>query len=155
MRKATAFRGRSEQDRSALCPACCFLILETFRWNVSNGIFLSRNQRTRHAVSLQDESYHYFVAEIQNVSRETFFVRDIPLKISFTVLWTRTPHFFFPRPIFPQIFFTGNLLLFSPKRAILFSISRVPFSAPERRFFYEALRRHLALGTGACRGAGR
>ncbi|WP_302586830.1 hypothetical protein, partial [uncultured Ruminococcus sp.] len=33
-----AFRGRSEQDRSALCPVCCFLILETFRWNVSNGL---------------------------------------------------------------------------------------------------------------------
>ena len=25
-----------------------------------------------------DESYHYFVAEIQNVSRETFFVREYP-----------------------------------------------------------------------------
>ena len=41
VRKATAFRGRSEQDRSALCPACCALILETFRWNVSNGICLN------------------------------------------------------------------------------------------------------------------
>ena len=38
VRKATAFRGRSEQDRSALCPACCATILETFRRNVSNGI---------------------------------------------------------------------------------------------------------------------
>ena len=54
MRKATAFRGRSEQDRSALCPACCAMILETFRWNVSNGVFLDINRRTRHAVSLQD-----------------------------------------------------------------------------------------------------
>ena len=36
--RKTAFRGRSEQDRSALCPACCALILETFRRNVSNGI---------------------------------------------------------------------------------------------------------------------
>ncbi|WP_293601803.1 hypothetical protein, partial [Ruminococcus sp. CAG:330] len=47
---------------------------------------------------------------------------------------------FFLSPSYISIdFFTGNLLLFSPKRAILFSISRVPFSAPERRFFYEAL----------------
>ena len=48
----TAFRGRSEQDRSALCPACCYMILKTFRQNVFNGIPLSRNRRTRHAVSL-------------------------------------------------------------------------------------------------------
>ena len=40
VRKATAFRGRSEQDRSALCPACCALVLETFRRNVFNGICL-------------------------------------------------------------------------------------------------------------------
>ena len=40
VRKATAFRGRSEQDRSALCPVCGIVGLETFRWNVSNGIFL-------------------------------------------------------------------------------------------------------------------
>ena len=53
MRKATAFRGRSEQDRSALFAVCCYVILETFRWNVSNGISLCRNRRTRHAVSLQ------------------------------------------------------------------------------------------------------
>ena len=38
VRKAAAFRGRSEQDRSALCPACCATILETFRRNVFNGI---------------------------------------------------------------------------------------------------------------------
>ena len=63
--------------------------------------------------------------------------------------------FFLPPSHISIDFFTGNLLLFSQKRAILFSISRVPFSAPERRFFYEALRGHLALGTGACRGAGR
>ena len=44
MRKATAFRGRSEQDRSALCPACSSLILETFRWNVFNGIYLDINR---------------------------------------------------------------------------------------------------------------
>ncbi|WP_293601728.1 hypothetical protein, partial [Ruminococcus sp. CAG:330] len=31
-------RGRSEQDRSALYPACCATILETFRRNVFNGI---------------------------------------------------------------------------------------------------------------------
>ena len=37
MRKATAFRGRSEQDRSALCAGCCALVLKTFRWNVFNG----------------------------------------------------------------------------------------------------------------------
>ncbi len=53
VRKATAFRGRSEQDRSALFAVCCYVILETFRWNVSNGISLCRNRRTRHAVSLQ------------------------------------------------------------------------------------------------------
>ena len=41
VRKATAFRGRSEQDRSALCPACNALSLKTFRWNVFNGIFLA------------------------------------------------------------------------------------------------------------------
>ena len=41
VRKAIAFRGRSEQDRSALCPACSTATLETFRWNVSNGIFLA------------------------------------------------------------------------------------------------------------------
>ena len=40
VRKATAFRGRSEQDRSALCFVCCIMILETFRWNVSNASFL-------------------------------------------------------------------------------------------------------------------
>ncbi len=49
----TAFRGRSEQDRSALCPACCYMILKTFRQNVFNGNPLSRNRRTRHAVSLR------------------------------------------------------------------------------------------------------
>ena len=38
VRKATAFRGRSEQDRSALFPACCSLILKTFRRNVFNGL---------------------------------------------------------------------------------------------------------------------
>ena len=31
-----AFRGRSEQDRSALCPTCCAVILKTFRQNVFN-----------------------------------------------------------------------------------------------------------------------
>ena len=41
VRKATAFRGRSEQDRSALCAACSTMILKTFRWNVFNGVFLS------------------------------------------------------------------------------------------------------------------
>ncbi len=41
VRKATAFRGRSEQDRSALCPACSTATLKTFRWNVFNGIFLA------------------------------------------------------------------------------------------------------------------
>ena len=41
VRKATAFRGRSEQDRSALCPVCNTLILKTFRWNVFNGISLA------------------------------------------------------------------------------------------------------------------
>ena len=41
VRKATAFRGRSEQDRSALFPVCCADILKTFRWNVFNGIFLA------------------------------------------------------------------------------------------------------------------
>ena len=41
VRKATAFRGRSEQDRSALCPICCAVVLKTFRWNVFNGIFLA------------------------------------------------------------------------------------------------------------------
>ena len=38
VRKATAFRGRSEQDRSALFPARYALILKTFRRNVFNGI---------------------------------------------------------------------------------------------------------------------
>ena len=52
VRKATAFRGRSEQDRSALCAACSTMILKTFRWNVFNEISLCRNRRTRHAVSL-------------------------------------------------------------------------------------------------------
>ncbi|WP_301843809.1 hypothetical protein, partial [uncultured Ruminococcus sp.] len=37
VRKATAFRGRSEQDRSALCPAYSSLILKIFQWNVFNG----------------------------------------------------------------------------------------------------------------------
>ena len=46
VRKATAFRGRSEQDRSALCAACSTMILKTFRWNVFNGISLCRNRRT-------------------------------------------------------------------------------------------------------------
>ena len=45
--------GGANKTAPPLCPACCFLILETFRWNVSNGIFLSRNRRTRHTVSLQ------------------------------------------------------------------------------------------------------
>ena len=53
VRKATAFRGRSEQDRSALFAACSTMILKTFRWNVFNGISLCRNRRTRLAVSLQ------------------------------------------------------------------------------------------------------
>ena len=39
-----------------MCPACCAAILETFRWNVSNGLFLSRDWRTRHAVSLRNIS---------------------------------------------------------------------------------------------------
>ena len=42
VRKATAFRGRSEQDRSALCPACSTATLETFRWNVFNGMCLTQ-----------------------------------------------------------------------------------------------------------------
>ncbi len=40
VRKAIAFRGRCEQDRSALCPVYSADILETFRWNVSNGMCL-------------------------------------------------------------------------------------------------------------------
>ena len=44
VRKATAFRGRSEQDRSALCPACCAVILKTFRWNVFNTFSRFSNQ---------------------------------------------------------------------------------------------------------------
>ena len=51
VRKATAFRGRSEQDRSALFAACSTMILKTFRWNVFSGISLCRNRRTRRAVS--------------------------------------------------------------------------------------------------------
>ena len=37
VRKAIAFRGRSEQDRSALFPACCIATLKMFLWNVFNG----------------------------------------------------------------------------------------------------------------------
>ena len=44
-RKATAFRGRSEQDRSALCPAYCYVILKTFQWNVFNGSFHDKQIR--------------------------------------------------------------------------------------------------------------
>ena len=44
----TAFRGRSEQDCSALCPVCCVLILQTFRWNVCNAV-LAAHQRSRTA----------------------------------------------------------------------------------------------------------
>ena len=41
VRKATAFRGRSEQDRSALCAGCCAVILKTFRWSVFNDFFFA------------------------------------------------------------------------------------------------------------------
>ena len=51
VRKATAFRGRSEQDRSALCPACCTLILKTFRWNVFNETYDTQTKRdTAHRI---------------------------------------------------------------------------------------------------------
>ena len=51
VRKATAFRGRSEQDRSALYPACCTLILKTFRWNVFNETYDTQTKRdTAHRI---------------------------------------------------------------------------------------------------------
>ena len=53
VRKATAFRGRSEQDRSALCPACCTGVLKTFRWNVFNEISFSEIGGTQHIMSCQ------------------------------------------------------------------------------------------------------
>ena len=65
-----------------------------------------------------DESYHYFVAEIQNVSRETFFVRDIPLKtfpqrISLFAD-TNTTIFLFPSHISTD-FFHGKSIVIFPK----------------------------------------
>ena len=53
VRKATAFRGRSEQDRSALCAGCCAVILKTFRWNVFNEISFSEIGGTQHIMSRQ------------------------------------------------------------------------------------------------------
>ena len=53
VRKATAFRGRSEQDRSALCPACCTGVLKTFRWNVFNEISFSEIGGTQRTMSRQ------------------------------------------------------------------------------------------------------
>ncbi len=53
VRKVTAFRGRSEQDRSALCPACCTGVLKTFRWNVFNEISFSEIGGTQHIMSRQ------------------------------------------------------------------------------------------------------
>ena len=104
VRKATAFRGRSEQDRSALVSRLLFLDfgnvpVERFQRDIP---FPKPADTARRVPT--DESYHYFVAEIQNVSRETFFVRDIPLKTGhrgFHCPQAQTPQFFFPRPIFP------------------------------------------------------
>ena len=51
VRKATAFRGRSEQDRSALCAVCCYVILKTFRWNVFNETYDTQTKRdTAHRI---------------------------------------------------------------------------------------------------------
>ena len=47
VRKATAFRGRSEQDRSALCAVCSTDILKTFQWNVFNRTRTSRDTACR------------------------------------------------------------------------------------------------------------
>ena len=47
VRKATAFRGRSEQDRSALCAVCSTDILKTFQWNVFNRTRISRDTACR------------------------------------------------------------------------------------------------------------
>ena len=80
MRKATAFRGRSEQDRSALVSRLLFLDFGNVPVErLQRDISFPKSTDTARRVPT-DESYHYFVAEIQNVSRETFFVRDIPLK---------------------------------------------------------------------------
>ena len=66
VRKATAFRGRSEQDRSALCAGCCAVILKTFRWNVFNGFSLVPKE------SGHDTPCPYeYIYQFQNVSRET------------------------------------------------------------------------------------
>ena len=78
VRKATAFRGRSEQDRSALVSRLLFLDfgnvpVERFQRDIP---FPKPADTARRVPT--DESYHYFVAEIQNVSRETFFVREYP-----------------------------------------------------------------------------
>ena len=104
VRKATAFRGRSEQDRSALVSRLLFLDFENVpAERFQRDIPFPKPADTARRVPT-DESYHYFVTEIQNVSRETFFVRDIPLKTGhrgFHCPQTQTPHFFFPRPIFP------------------------------------------------------
>ena len=70
VRKATAYRGRSEQDRSALFPACCTLTLETFRWNVSNGLFLDANMRTRRAVSA-NETFHWNIFNVRSIFPRT------------------------------------------------------------------------------------
>ena len=47
VRKATAFRGRSEQDRSTLCAVCSTDILKTFQWNVFNRNRISRDTACR------------------------------------------------------------------------------------------------------------
>ena len=113
--KSEAFRGRSEQDRSALVSRLLFLDfgnvpVERFQRDIS---FPKLTDTARRVPT--DESYHYFVAEIQNVSRETFFVRDIPLKISFTVLRTRTPHFFLSPSHISTDFFHGKSIVIFQK----------------------------------------
>ena len=123
VRKATAFRGRSEQDRSALVSRLLFLDFENVPVErFQRDIPFPKPADTARRVPT-DESYHYFVAEIQNVSRETFFVRDIPLKMGhrgFHCPRTQTPHFFFSRSIFPQIFLR-EIYCYFPQSVLYYS----------------------------------
>ena len=95
-----------KRDRSALVSRLLFLDFENVPVErFQRDIPFPKPADTARRVPT-DESYHYFVAEIQNVSRETFFVREYPPPLKtghrgFRYLRTQTPHFFFPHPIFP------------------------------------------------------
>ena len=61
---------------------------------------------------------------------------------------------FFPVPYFHRFFHGKSIAIFPKACYTILNFKRALFGTGTE-VFYEALRGHLALGTGACRGAGR